>query len=113
MKQKFFAKPVFAICLLSVMVSLLYAIFVPPFFLHFTDGLSICSVLLLLMGILNIWWKEGAFSFFLWKKDDGPYSEFLAKIKEERKSASSYTLYAGIWMLAVSLLLTGIYMLVY
>ena len=111
MKEKFLCRPVLIICLVCIVISLLYAFLVPPFFLHFTDGISICSVLLLLVGVLNIWWKEGAFSFFLWKKENGPYSEFLSGIREERKNADNHSLYAGLWMLGISLLVTGIYML--
>jgi hypothetical protein len=113
MKDRFLCRPVLLISLACIVISLLWAVLVPPFFLHFTDGISICSVILLLLGVLNIWWKEGAFSFFLWKKENGPYAEFLSSIREERKNADNHTLYAGLWMFGISLLVTGIYMLVH
>lgn len=113
MKEKFFCRPVLILCLIAVILSLLYGMIDPPFFLHFTDGLSISSVLLLLAGILNLWWKDGAFSFYSWKRENGSYSEYRERLRRERKDADNHTLFAGIWMLVLSLLVTLIYMLVH
>jgi len=110
-KERFLNRAVLARLILALVFSLIYALAVPPFFLHLTDGISICSVILLLLGILNFWWKDGFFSFFSWNRQKGSFADYRNALREERRDAENPSLYAGILTLAAGLLLTLVYVL--
>ena len=112
LKENFMNRTVYVYIGITAILSLIYAVLVPPFALHFTDGISIGSVILLFLGILNIWWKDGFFSFFTWKKEQGPYAEYRNKLRQERRNAENPALYAGIALLAAALVLTGLYVVI-
>ena len=112
MKQRFCNRSVLIRCALAAAASILYGILSGPFVLHLIDGLSIASILFLFLGVLNYWWKEGFFAFFSWKKKEEPsFLTYRERLREERKHADNHSLYAGLWLLAVSLLLTGLYLI--
>ena len=75
------------------------------------DGLSIASVLFLFAGMLVYWWKEGFFTFFSWKREDGPLIAHREKVRAERRNEENPTLYAGLILLILSLVLTLLYTL--
>lgn len=110
-KERFLNRAVLVRLILALVFSLIYALAVPPFFLHLTDGISICSVILLLLGILNFWWKDGFFSFFSWNRQKGSFADYRNALREERRDAENPSLYAGILTLAAGLLLTLVYVL--
>ena len=112
LKEKFLNRAVYVYAGIVIAGSLIYASAVPPFALHFIDGISIGSVILLFLGVLNVWWKDGFFSFFSWKKEQGSYTEYRSALRESRKDAKIPTLYAGIALFVLALVLTGIYLLV-
>ena len=93
-------------------VSLLYGFLSGQFALRFIDGISIASVLYLFAGLLHYWWKEGFFSFFLWKKEEGPFITYREKVKEERKHLDNPSLTAGLVLLVIALVLTLLYSIV-
>ena len=111
MIQKFKTKSVALRCLIAAALSVIYSIVSGPFLLHLIDGLSICSVLLLFAGMIVYWWKEGFFTFFSWKREDGPLTSLREKVRAERAEAENPALYAGLLLLAVSLILTLLYTL--
>ncbi len=111
MIQKFKTKSVALRCLIAAALSVIYSIVSGPFLLHLIDGLSICSVLLLFAGMLVYWWKDGFFTFFSWKREDGPLTPLREKVRAERAEAETPALYAGLLLLAVSLILTLLYTL--
>ena len=113
MIQKFKTRAVLIRCLIAVILSVIYGIVSGPFLLHMIDGLSIASVLFLFAGMLIYWWKEGFFTFFSWKKEDGPLAAHREKVRDERRNIENPTLYAGLLLLAVSLILTLVYYLVF
>ena len=113
MIQKFKTRSVLIRCLIALILSVIYGIVSGPFLLHMIDGLSIASVLFLFAGMLIYWWKEGFFTFFSWKKEDGPLAAHREKIRDERRNIENPTLYAGLLLLAVSLILTLVYYLVF
>ncbi len=111
-KQKLLNRYVLIRIGLAAVISVLYGLLSGKFLLRFTDGLSIASVLYLLAGILNYWWKEGFFAFFTWKKrDEASFLSYREKIREERKDMENPSLYAGLVLLVISLILTGIFMI--
>ena len=111
MIQKFKTRPVMIRCLIAAVLSAIYGIVSGPFLLHMIDGLSIASVLFLFAGMMVYWWKEGFFTFFSWKREDGPLTAHREKVRAERRHEENPTLYAGLLLLAVSLILTLIYYL--
>ncbi len=113
MIQKFKTRSVLIRCLIALILSVIYGIVSGPFLLHMIDGLSIASVLFLFAGMLIYWWKEGFFTFFSWKKEDGPLAAHREKVRDERRNIENPTLYAGLLLLAVSLILTLVYYLVF
>ena len=113
MIQKFKTRSVLIRCLIALILSVIYGIVSGPFLLHMIDGLSIASVLFLFAGMLIYWWKEGFFTFFSWKKEDGPLGAHREKVRDERRNIENPTLYAGLLLLAVSLILTLVYYLVF
>ena len=112
MIQKFNTRPVWIRCLLAVILSVIYGIVSGPFLLHMIDGLSIASVLFLFAGLMVYWWKDGFFTFFSWKREDGSLTSCRQQVREERRNAENPSLYAGLILLAVSLLLTLLYYLI-
>ena len=113
MKEKLFNRSVGIRCLTALAASLIYGLLSGSFFLRFTDGMSIASIILLFMGILNYWWKEGFFSFFTWKKrDESSIITYRETIREERKHMDNHSFYAGILCLLISLILTLIFVFV-
>ena len=111
MIQKFKTRAVLIRCLIAVILSVIYGIVSGPFLLHMIDGLSIASVLFLFAGMMVYWWKEGFFTFFSWKREDGPLIAHREKVRAERRNEENPTLYAGLLLLAVSLVLTLLYTL--
>ena len=111
MKQKFFSRPVYLRLAAAALLSLVYGILQPPFLLHVIDGLSILSVLFLFAGILIYWWKEGFFSFFTWKKQEGSFLTYRETLRNERAQTENPTFYAGLILFVLSLVLTGLYTL--
>ena len=111
MIQKFKTRAVLIRCLIAVILSVIYGIVSGPFLLHMIDGLSIASVLFLFAGMMVYWWKEGFFTFFSWKREDGPLTAHREKVRAERRNEENPTLYAGLLLLAVSLVLTLLYTL--
>ena len=111
MKQRFLNQQVYFRLGLALILSLAYGFLQPPFLLHVIDGLSILSVLYLLGGLLIWWWKEGFFAFFSWKKQEGSFVSFREQLRKERADTENPTLFAGILLFVLSLLLTGLYVL--
>ena len=109
MIQRFKTRGVWIRCLAAAAISMVYGIIVPPFLLHFIDGLSISSVLLLFAGILVFWWKEGFFTFFSWKKENGSLTAYREKVVEERKNTENPAFYAGAALFVISMFLTLLY----
>lgn len=113
MKQRFLNRPVLLRCVLAIAASILYGMRSGPFLLHFIDGVSIASILFLFLGLMNYWWKEGFFAFFNWKQsEEASFLTYREKLREKRQHADNHSLYAGLWLLALSLFLTALYMLV-
>ena len=113
-RQKFFNRAFGIRILIALVLSVLYGILSGRFFLRLIDGLSIAAVLFLFLGLLVYWWKEGFFSFFFWKKEEEPsFLKYRQKVVEERKHADNHSLYAGLWLLAVSLILTVLYQFIH
>ena len=111
MITKFKTKSVAVRCLIAVILSVIYGVVSGPFLLHLIDGLSIASVLLLFAGMLVYWWKDGFFTFFSWKREDGPLTPLREKVRAERAEAENPALYAGLILLILSLVLTLLYTL--
>ena len=97
--------------LAAAVLSLAYGILSGNVLLRFIDGLSIASVLYLLAGVLVYWWKEGFFSFFTWQKKEGSFLEYRNQIQQERKHTDNPSLWAGLFLLVISLVLTLLYTL--
>lgn len=113
MKQRFLNRSVLIRCGIAIAASILYGMIRRPFLLHFIDGISIASVLYLFLGMLNYWWKEGFFAFFNWKQsEEASFLAYREKLREKRQHADNHSLYAGLWLLTLSLILTALYMLV-
>ena len=111
MIQKFKTTSVAVRCLIAAAVSVIYGIVSGPFLLHLIDGLSICSVLLLFAGMMVYWWKDGFFTFFSWKREDEPLTPLREKVRAERANAENPSLYAGLILLVISIVLTLLYTL--
>lgn len=112
MKEKFLAKGVLIRIAAALVLSLVYGIVSGQFLLRFTDGLSIASVLFLFLGILTFWWKDGAFSFYSWKRDEASFAAHRKSVREARANADNHSFYAGLILLVLSLLFTLLFMLI-
>ena len=111
-KKKFLHRNVLIRVAIALLLSVLYGILSGQFLLRFIDGLSIAAILFLLAGVLNYWWKEGFFAFFTWKKrEEASFLTYREQLREERKDTENQSLYAGLILLVLSLILTGFFMI--
>ena len=100
-------------CAGVVVLDALYGNLQSPFLLRFVDALSVLSGLLAVWGFIVFLWKDGIFSFFTWRSSGSSYTAYRERLRRERGAQPNPALPAGLIMLAIAVILTVIYVLIY
>ncbi|MBQ3273497.1 MAG: hypothetical protein IJH44_09710 [Solobacterium sp.] len=100
-------------CAGVVVLAALYGNLQAPFLLRFVDALSVLSGLLAVWGFIIFLWKDGIFSFFTWRSSGSSYTTYRERLRRERGAQPNPALPAGLIMLAIAVILTVIYVLMY
>lgn len=108
-KETVFSRTMGIILAVSVVLGIVYGLIIQPFYLQFLNGLSLIGFFLLLAGIMKSNWKDGGLIFFSWKPSMGSYREYRERLREERKDAHNYSIYAGIIILLIDTILSLLY----
>lgn len=116
---------------IAAAAAVVYGILRKPFLLHFIDGLTIASFLILAIGLCRWAYIQGDFTFFSWHPNKqvrkrapgekfygtssgGPsenmgYREYRHYVRNKRKDMDNMYLSAGIVLLVVSIILSVLY----
>ncbi|MGM9941831.1 MAG: hypothetical protein ACI32N_07585 [Bulleidia sp.] len=125
-KELFFNRTAYVVYAVCTGGGLAYGALVPPFYLHFLDGLTITGFFALALAIIRASWIAGDFTFFSWgpkrhsrrdpnaKYEGDPtrgmsYTQYRSAIREERKDLKNEYMPSSLLVLAVALVLSLLY----
>lgn len=125
-KELFCNKTAYIVYAVCIGCGLVYGALVPPFYLHFLDGLTISGFFALTIAIIRASWLAGDFTFFSWrpkrhshkdpygKYEADPtrgmsYTQYRSAIREERKDLKNEYMPSSLLVLAIALILSLLY----
>lgn len=95
--------------IIAGLFAILYAVLKPPFYLHFIDGLTMISVVYILIGMIRLQWISGDLAIFSYRKDEGSYRAYKQRTIEGHKDEKNTILAVGILLLIIAILLALFY----